>query len=254
MENKIVKFDKFKNVYYITSLNLAFKKASLNNLISKGVYLADIPDFDLLINDVDKHYFIIKVCNVFSLKPQKPDVINQKPFHIMIFNVTTFFSLHSEDVKKDHFYDILESVKNEFGMGNLSINETLNNVIFIFENMSWTGLQHCFRVLGFQLSGGSISLRHLASSVEMNLFKHLFALNISQNELSISRDFIRLIFNPKKLREYPSSWEYFHNERVNISQSFEKLLKNELSELTKLKNILLEKLTLLQEKKAMQKK
>ena len=38
----------------------------------------------------------------------------------------------------------------------------LNNVNFIFENVNWTGLEHCLISLGFQLSGWIINLRHLS--------------------------------------------------------------------------------------------
>ena len=119
--------------------------------------------------------------------------------------------------------------------------------------MSWTALQYCFRVSGIQLSGGSISLRLLASSVEMNLFKHLFALNMSMENIVDSRNFIQRTYKPKF--EYTSAFfrRMFDTDRANNTLCFRILLESEMPELTNLKNRLLEKLNLLQKQNAPEK-
>nr|YP_009493180.1 hypothetical protein [Ganoderma calidophilum]AWJ63975.1 hypothetical protein [Ganoderma calidophilum] len=254
MENKNFDFDRINDMFYITSLKLSFKKARLINLVSKGVYLTQMPNFDLLINNENKHYYIVLVSNDYTIVPVAPVYRNYDHFCLIYLNVTTFFNLHSEDGGKENFHGIFKFIQTKFGMGNLSTNETLDNVIFVFKNISWTGLQHCFRVLGVQLSGGSISLRHLASSVEMNLFKHLFALKISVKDLSESRDLVQFLLKPKNLKNSFLARLVSNGEKVFITQSLKKLLAIELAELTTVKNILLKKITLLQEKNAMQKK
>lgn len=74
----------------MTSFKFSFKKARLVNLVSKGTYLNQIPSFSLLVNKVDRQFFIFYVINDFSICSDGIEYQENEQFKIVHLSVVTF--------------------------------------------------------------------------------------------------------------------------------------------------------------------
>lgn len=119
-------------------------------------------------------------------------------FFEIIINIYYFLGLiEKSDVQMSKFVSLLfgnyDSKEKELSNFNLS------NVLFVFENISWFKIMYLFKLVKVQISGGSISKRHVLSNVKFCLVRYLAILGfdlskvnenfgVLSNELRISDD------------------------------------------------------------------
>ena len=124
----------------------------------------------------------------------------------------------------------------------LDIKSMCSNTLFVFQDINWHTLQQVCKVFGLDLSGGTISKRHLLSSSNYNLSKYLIKLNYTDADVYASYKY----FNDKNFEDVRVN-ETLVNQisTINYFRSFVKEGFNE--KLTQVDSIILQKNSQLKE-------
>lgn len=71
---------------------------------------------------------------------------------------------------------------------NKDLSNLINNVLFVFENLNWVTLQLLLKTININISGGSVTKRHLLSTANFNLALFLINLGYSAKDIYSSFD------------------------------------------------------------------
>lgn len=106
--------------------------------------------------------------------------------NILYCNLYYFFGFNLSDknkfFKEDNFLDVIFNNKPVDFVGPY-FDKVFSKSVFIFDDVSWLDLQFLFRYRRVQLSGGSITRRHLVSTVDYLLLKNLISMGYSLEDI-----------------------------------------------------------------------
>jgi hypothetical protein len=121
----------------------------------------------------------------FVIKP-KFEYENNKYVYVINDNLNLVIVFIDFDYLLDLFQnESLDLINNLFGkkkMEKKDFSLLYNNSLFIFSDICWSNIILNFKIRGVDISGGSISKRHVLSTVDFQLFKGLYFLYSSDEE------------------------------------------------------------------------
>lgn len=148
------------------------------------------------------------IINIDTFIKMEPEIIHNTD-NLKVLNLNTYYLLNllgnhihslkkkiltSPNVKADldlnHFIKIL--ILNRFMKDNIDYKNNLShyNVIFIFNNITWSNIVYMFYIKNIIVYGGSGSRRHLLSTVQSNLVRFISLLdNFNINNSMIHESF-----------------------------------------------------------------
>lgn len=168
------------SVFYTTKLNW-------DDVISKYYRLDNVAIFKV-VKDIKYCYF-------------KPD---QNIFYISSYQ---FFGFLLDNKSSDF---ITGNLLDQIFKGNHGVSASkyldifFRNSFFIFEGLSWNDLQIFYRRRLIQISGGSTNRRHLLSTLQYRLSKHLMDLNYSVDDVYNSTKVLKNIVYDKSVYDWQS--------------------------------------------------
>nr|YP_009517284.1 RNA polymerase [Tricholomella constricta]AYE93422.1 RNA polymerase [Tricholomella constricta] len=162
------------NLYTLSTISRSFDKYHVDNnkvhLVSSNFYTNKFElTKDIKFNSV--HYIIfIELINLdkFEIIKHNSTCIE---FKISLpYFLKYFLGLNSSF---ESFLEVLIGNPLERTKENRSL---LNNVLFVYSNLSWSTIQAVYKNINVDISGGSISKRHILSTAEYNLSSMLLSL------------------------------------------------------------------------------
>ena len=192
------------------------KQVGLRHLVGKIFYTCDIKWEEVL-----NKYKNSEIENTFIIKLSKDTIFPyfNNEGNILYCNLYYFFGFSLSDLSRgfvDHnFLDIIFNNKPVDYVGPY-FDFFFSKSIFIFDNVSWQDLQFLFRFRRVQLSGGSINRRHLVSTLDYLLLKHIILMGYSLQDIFNSRK----VLSSVKLTRESFGWSaYKFDFIVNILKS-----------------------------------
>lgn len=175
-------------IRYTKDIN--FKNASelINNLSENTSYIKNTKYLVFNVND----YFKMEASLKINLKNFK--VVNINPIEIInliLKNKENFSEKAENSVSQfdlNYFFKLIclnLFFKND---SEFKLNLSDYNVIFIFNNITWSNIVFIFKIVQITIYGGSSSRRHLLSTVQSNLVSFLYLINDMYLDTSIIYD------------------------------------------------------------------
>lgn len=231
------------NFYLIASFALSkdkyHKRVGLRHLIGSIFYTCDLK-WDILVNKELKKsshdYLIVKLSQDITIPYFKIEG------NIIYINIYYFFGFDLRDLdlgfNHDNALDILFKSQ-KFNSEDHFDESFLSQSIFIFENISWSDLQLLFRYRLIQISGGSVTRRHLVSTVQFLLLKYLISQGYSKEDIYNSNKLLLNINNRKESLDWSdykcqlikNILHTIINEEIDSLNNQKKSIENELFKL-----------------------
>lgn len=175
-------------IRYTKDIN--FKNASelINNLSENTSYIKNTKYLVFNVNDYFKMEASLKI-NLNNFK-----VVNINPIEIInliLKNKENFSEKAENSVSQFDLNYFLKLIclnlffKND---SEFKLNLSDYNVIFIFNNITWSNIVFIFKIVQITIYGGSSSRRHLLSTVQSNLVSFLYLINDMYLDTSIIYD------------------------------------------------------------------
>ena len=177
------------------------KSVSLLHLVASTFYTTKLNWGDI----ISKYYgrddvIIVKVSR--NIKTPYLD-IDKNIFSTNLYYLFGYI-LNSSNVEFDanNLIDILFKNRNAEDQ-RLFIDRFYKLGLFIFEDITWEDLRLLYRSRRIQISGGTQNRRHLISTLQYRLVKHLIELNYNTDDIFNSKNILKNI----KLEEFDQDWD-----------------------------------------------
>lgn len=182
-------------LYLITTLTRSYNEGQIKNknalhLIASIFYTSTLNNITLS----KIHKYLDKTILFFiSLNKDSNLVIHEDPNNnnLVIIKMDIFYFLSSYsnlDLKtqsSEHYEDFISIILGNCDQGSKIpfIEDKTMNVFFIFEDISWYGLQTIFKTQNIILSSGSTTRRHLLSTSDFKLSLLLYSLGFTSQDI-----------------------------------------------------------------------
>lgn len=168
--------DKYHLISSVLILD-TLKSDDLNRLINNDLISKEINE---------KLIIIIVIPDTFN---REASVIDKEYSTVITITLSEFIGHLNLSNNEDSIFEQI------FGKKNLEhkiFDLLYQNSLFIFINLTWSNIVLTLKISDVNISGGSISKRHIFNSVNYQLFSNLYALNINHNEMK------KIIYNSSK--------------------------------------------------------
>lgn len=109
----------------------------------------------------------------------------------------------------------------------------LNNVLFVYQDITWSTIQLIFRLINIDVSGGSISKRHMISTAEYNLSRILYTLDYRLEDIYNSSKIYSFLLKTSNFVSYSELFNDYKFNNVLKLEEIKRLLTLEIENITK---------------------
>ena len=179
------------NSYLLVTLSRSIDSSHFGKSIHMvgSVFHTTYYDFESLVPSVGKKYLILRLTFDTDLDRIEFRRLNSSESVIEItLNMTVFFEIYS-NLGYPQLDNLLKYLVKENGRLEpkdrelLQLENILSDTLFVFEELNWFGLQTLSKLFNIDISGGTISKRHVLSTSEYNLSNYLIVLGYTEHDV-----------------------------------------------------------------------